>query len=86
MNISMVQDNDVRDTVEWDTAQWKGVTLPNLERKYITYEDLTIGSEERRKIKSIYVKDHQMSYNPAQLESITMDGLRDIFRGLAVTT
>ena len=28
MNISMVQDNDVRDTVEWDTAQWKGVTLP----------------------------------------------------------
>ncbi len=26
-----------------------------------------------------------MSYSPAQLESITMDGLRDIFRGSAVT-
>ena len=86
MNISMVQDNDVRNTVECNIAQWEGVTLPDLVSKCITYEDLLIGPKERRKINRIYVEDHQMSYNPAQLESITMEGLRDIFRGLVVTT
>ena len=77
---SKVQDNDVRSIVECDTAQWEGLTLPDLVRKDITYEDLTIAPKERRKINRIYVEDHQMSYKPAQLESITMDGLRDIFR------
>ena len=61
----MVQDNDVRNTVECDTAQWKGLTLPDLVRKDITYEELTIAPKERRKINRIYVEDHQMSYNTA---------------------
>jgi hypothetical protein len=55
-------------------------------RKDITYEDLTIALKERRKINRTYVEDHQMSYNPAQLESIVMDGLRSIYPRLAVKT
>ena len=84
--ISKVQDNDVRNTIECDTAQWKGLTLPDLVRKDITYEDLTIAHKERRKLNRIYVEDHQMSYNPAQLGSIVLDGLQNIFPRLAVNT
>ena len=83
---SKVQDCDVRNTVECDTTQWKGLTLPDLEFKDITYEGLPIADKEREEINRAYVKNHQKSYNPAHLESIVMDGFHSIFPGLVVNT
>jgi hypothetical protein len=83
---SKVQDDDVRNTVERDTAQWKGLTLTDLVLKDITYEDLTIVNKERKKLNRAYVEDHQKSYNPAHLESIVIDGLQSIFPRLEVNT
>jgi hypothetical protein len=81
----MVQDHDERDTNCLITSFWEGVTLfvPGL--KYITYNDLPIDHEERRGINRTYVNNHHLAFNPAQPESIVMDGLRDIFPRSAVS-
>jgi hypothetical protein len=79
---SKVQEGDTRNTVDCDTTQWKGLTIPDLEVTAIKYKDLTTAEDERRESNQLYVREHQKEYNPAHLESLVTDGLQGIFPGL----
>jgi hypothetical protein len=56
---SKAQDGDVRNTVDRNTAQWEGLTLPDLEFKDIIFEGLPIADKEREEPIRDYVKNHQ---------------------------